>query len=195
MADRHAGENYADRDLDALLDEALASYADVEPDRSLRARILARTEGVPARRMWHIGWLVAAACSAALLLALLLYPANRATEDRAVQDHARTTTPPQPDAASAILGHTLTDSTHPHVVAAIHHPYYRTKPGSPRPHISLASAPITEEEATLLRFAQQHPEQAREVLSPPPSEPIHIDPVIIAPIQVAALSRSQSDAH
>lgn len=183
-----------DRELDAILDEALASYADAEPDPSLRARIFARTEEVPARGAWRIGWIAAAAC-VALLLALLLHPANRAIEDRAVQDRAATITPPQPPAASAKSSRTLTDSTRPHVVAATRHRYYQTKPTPPRGSNSLASAPLTEEEAALLRFAQQHPEQAREVLRPPASRPIRIDPVVIAPIQIAALSASQPDAH
>jgi 3-polyprenyl-4-hydroxybenzoate decarboxylase len=78
---------------------------------------------------------------------------------------------------------------------ATRHRYYRKEPNPPRRSIFLASAPMTEEETTLLRFAQQHPEQAREVLSPPSSGPIHIDPVVIAPVQIAALSASQPDAH
>jgi hypothetical protein len=56
-------------------------------------------------------------------------------------------------------------------------------------------SPLTAEESILLRFAQQHPEQAREVLSPPPSGPLQTDPVIIAPIQIADLSGSRPDSH
>jgi hypothetical protein len=115
--------------------------------------------------------------------------------DRAVEDHAAATAPAQPPAASAKLGRTLTDSTHPHMVPATRHRYYRKEPNASRRSISLASAPLTEEEAMLLRFAQQHPEQAREVLSPPPTGPLHTDPLTIAPIQIADLSGSPPDAH
>jgi hypothetical protein len=209
MPDSHAIHHHDDRELDALLNEALTSYVDQEPDPSLRTRIFARMdEAAPPLR--RIGWLAATACAAALLLAFLLYPANRAPQnqpvqnramaDRAVEDHAAATAPAQPPAASAKLGRTLTDSTHPHVVPATRHRYYRKEPNAPRRSISLASAPLTEEEAMLLRFAQQHPEQAREVLSPPPTGPIHsgalhTDPLIIAPIQIAALSDSLPNSH
>jgi hypothetical protein len=199
-----------DRDLDELLDSALASYADAEPDPSLRARVMARAAEAPARRTWRIAWLAATACAAAILLAFLLYPAHRAAQNRAVQGRAvqdraiedravnapaTPIAPPQPPAASARLDRTLTHSTPPHVVAAPGHRYYRTEPAPPRRSIALAPAPLTEEEAILLRFAQQHPEQARQVLSPPPSGLLHTDPVIIAPIQIADLSGSRPDAH
>ena len=194
MPDKHAVDHFDERNLDQLLDHALARYADAEPDPSLRARIMEATAGV-RHRPWRIGWLAAAACTAALLLALLLYPANRAPKNRAVQDRAAATAPPQPPAASAKVDHSLTRFAHSHVVAAIRHTYNRRNPIPPRRGISLASAPITEEETILLRFAQQHPEQAREVLGPPPSGPLQTDPVIIAPIQIADLSGSRPDSR
>jgi hypothetical protein len=189
MPDEHKSE------LDKLLDQALASYVDQEPDPALRTRILARaTEAEPSpKRLWLLA--PAAACAATILIALLLYPANRAPKNRAVQDRAAATAPPQPPAASAKVDHSLTRSAHPHVVAAIRHTYNRRKPIPPRRSISLASAPLTEEETILLRFAQQHPEQAREVLGPPPSGALQTDPVIIAPIQIADLAGSRPDSH
>jgi hypothetical protein len=195
--DRHAFDHHDDRELDALLNEALTSYVDQGPDPLLRTRIFARMDEAapPLRRMWHIGSLAAAACVVALLLAFLLHHANRAPEDRTSKAPAMASAAPPPPAASAKRDHTLTDSAHPRVVAASRHSDHSRKPIPSRRNISLASAPLTEEEITLLRFAQQHPEQAREVLSPPPSGPIHIDPVIISPIQIADLSASQPDAH
>ncbi|HEX6495427.1 MAG TPA: hypothetical protein VF018_08090 [Acidobacteriaceae bacterium] len=178
------------RDLDELLDAALASYVDEEPDPSLRARIYARAaEAAPWRtRMWLMG--TAAACATALLSAFLLHPAGRILQDRAA--HAPDMPPPL--AASAKLDHTLTPDARPHVVAATHGSHSRG-PSQRRRSISLASAPLTDEETTLLRFAQQHPEQARQVLSPPPSGAIQTDPLVIAPIQIADLAGSQPDAH
>jgi hypothetical protein len=187
-----------DRELDELLDRALASYVDAEPDPSTRARIVARIDGAtpPLRRMWLLGSVAAcvALCVAALLVALLLHPASRAPEGRSSKAPAVASAPPSAATATK-LDRTLTGSAHPPMIAATRHSYNRRKPTPPRRGISLASAPLTEEETILLRFAQQHPEQAREVLSPPAGRPIHIDPVVIAPIQVAALSASQPDAH
>jgi hypothetical protein len=178
--------------LDAMLDRALFTYTAEEPDPSLRTRILARvTAPAPSRsRIWWIG--AAATCAAALLLAFLLHPANRNLEERAVEVPAMTTAPPPPGAVAAKADRPLTHSAHPRVVATTRHVYRRT---TPRRRIFLASAPLTGEETTLLRFAQQHPEQARQVLSPPPSGLVHTEPVVIAPIQIADLSGSQPDSH
>ena len=189
-----------ERDLDELLDRALASYVDQKPDASLPTRVFARMNEVvlPRRRMWHIGSVATAACAAALLLAFLLHPANRILRDRTLEDRPASALPAAaapPPAISANLDDAFTHSATRHIVVATRHRHYQTKLTPPRGNISLTSAPLTEEEATLLRFAQQHPEQAREVLSPPAGRPIHIDPVVIAPIQVAALSASQPDAH
>jgi hypothetical protein len=188
MPDRHALDHDDDRDLDQQIDRALASYVVQEPDPALRTRVFAHAaEAVPRpRRLWLLA--PAATCAAAILLALLLHPASQAPEDRSSKASA-----PPPAAAATKLDRTLTGSAHPHLIPATRHSDNRRRP-TPRRR-SLASAPLTEEEATLLHFAQQHPEQAREVLSPPPSGPIHIDPVIIAPIQIADLSASQPDAH
>ena len=191
MPDKYSVDHYDDHKLDELLDRVLASYVEQEPDPSLRARIVARTAEAPARHPWRIAWLAATACAASLLLAFLLYPADRPQnhvfEDRVVQAPVA---PLQPHANSAKLDR----ATHPHVAPATRR-RYRKERIAPDRSITLGSAPLTEEETMLLRFAQQHPEQAREVLSPPPSGPIHIDPLNIAPIQIAALSASQTDAH
>jgi hypothetical protein len=200
MPDRHALDHYDDHELDELLDRALASYIDQEPDASLPTRVFARLNEVvsPRRRMWRIGSVAAAACAAALLLAFLLHPANRILRDRTPDDRGANAPPAAaapPPAVSANLDDALTHSATRHIVVATRHRYYQSKLTPPRGSNSLISAPLTEKEATLLRFAQQHPEQAREVLSPPPSGPIHTDPVVIAPIQIADLSASQPDAH
>jgi hypothetical protein len=200
MPDKHALDHDDDRELDELLDSALAGYVDQEPDASLPTRVFARMNEVvsPRRRMWRIGSLAAAACAAALLLAFLLHPANRILRDRTLEDRAANALPAAaapPPAVAANLNDAFTHSATRHIVAATRHRYYRKEPTLPRGSNSLVPAPLTEEEATLLHFAQQHPEQAREVLGPPPSGPIHTDPLVIAPIQIADLSASQPDAH
>jgi hypothetical protein len=197
MPDKYAVDHSDKRDLDELLDRALASYVDQEPDPSLRTRVFARINEAapPLRRMWPFGWLAAAACTAAVLFAFLLHPADRTVPNQAANAPAIASAPPQTPAASAKLDHTLTHSAHPRIVAASRRGYNNRKAAPYRPSISLGSAPLTEEEMILLRFAQQNPEQARQVLSPPPSGPLHTDPLVIAPIQIADLSGSQSDAH
>jgi hypothetical protein len=178
--------------LDAIIDQALCTYAAEEPDPALRTRILARVAApAPSRsRIWWIG--AAAGCAAALLVAFLLHPANRILEKHAVEVPAITTAPLPQGAVSAKADHALTHSTHPRAVATTRHVYRRT---TPRRRIFLTSAPLTGKEIALLRFARQHPEQAREVLSPPPSGLVHTEPVVIAPIQIADLSGSQHDSH
>ncbi len=69
------------------------------------------------------------------------------------------------------------------------------RPATARSRFFPSPSPVTAEETILLRFAQQHPEQAREVLRPPPSGPLQIDPVVIAPIQIADLSGSRPASH
>ena len=71
-------------ELDTLLDQALASYVDQEPDPALRTRILARAaEAEPSsKRLWLLA--PAAACAAAILIALLLHPAMRSPDRKSV---------------------------------------------------------------------------------------------------------------
>jgi hypothetical protein len=180
-----------DATLDAILDQALSTYAAEEPDPALRTRILARV-AAHARSRSRIWWIGAAACAAALLLAFLLHPANRTFEEHAFEVPAITIAPLPQGAVSAKADLPLTHSTHPRAVAATRHIYRRT---TPRRRIFLTSAPLTGKEIVLLRFAQQHPEQARQVLSPPPGGLVHTEPVVIAPIQIADLSGSQHDSH
>ena len=71
------------RDLDALVDEALASYTAAEPDPALRARIMAYAAEVRPRpkRLWLLA--PAAICAAALAIAFL----SQATRSEIVQEH------------------------------------------------------------------------------------------------------------
>jgi hypothetical protein len=185
MPDEHKNE------LDTLLDQALASYVDQEPDPALRTRILARAaEAEPSpKRLWLLA--PAATSAAAILLALLLHPSARSPR-------------PQPAAKPAIASVSQSPAPVPtaqrQMIRPRAAPTTRRTRRSERPAIARSRffptpSPVTAEETILLRFAQQHPEQAREVLSPPPSGPLQIDPVIIAPIQIADLSGSRPDSH
>ena len=148
--DHHSVDHYDERDLDQLLDRALVSYVDAEPDPSMRARIMARIDNAtsPTGRMWlRRIWLPGsvAACVAAVLLALLLQPANHPPEDRVSK--APTIAAAPPPAVSTHLDDTLTHSARPYIVAASRHSFDSRKPAPYRRSISLAAALLTEEEA------------------------------------------------
>jgi hypothetical protein len=51
--------------------------------------------------------------------------------------------------------------------------------------------PLTAQETILLKFAMEHPDQARQVLTAPATRPIENAPLSIAPIHIAALSETQ----
>jgi hypothetical protein len=180
------------RDIDALLDEALSSYTAAEPDPSLRARIMAHTaEAAPRqKRLWLLA--PAAACAAAFAIAFLLHtwrlhlrtPAPR-SESSTATSTASTPTPPAP------LRAVLPPITDPRPALAAHRnrrSERRTlirKPSFPSP------TPLTAQENILLKFAMEHPNQARQVLAAPDSRPIENPPLAIASIHIAALSETQ----
>lgn len=171
-----------DRDLDAILNQALASYAAEEPDPALRARIVMAAEQAapPARR---IAWAATIAlAAAALLIALLLHPA--------------TPLPKQPPAAPPIASASrpATAASPSPTLAARRHPK-STRHGDARVvHVIGHSnafptpAPLTAEEQLLLQFATEHPEQARQALAAPARGLVETAPLAIRPIRIAALS-------
>ena len=179
------------RDLDALVDEALASYTAAEPDPALRARIMAYAAEVRPRpkRLWLLA--PAAICAAALAIAFLYHPAAPAPRPGPPATASTASAPESPAPVSSLPPQT----THPHPALAAHRSRGSERPALLRNASFPSPTPLTAQETILLRFAQQHPEQAREVLSPPPSGPLQTDPVIIAPIQIADLSGSQPDSH
>jgi hypothetical protein len=185
MPDEHKNE------LDTLLDQALANYVDQEPDPALRTRILARAaEAEPSpRRLWLLA--PAAACAAAILIVLLLHPLARSPRPVPAAEPAIASGSQSPAAVPA----TPRLMVRPRAVLTSRRTRRSERPAIARSKFFPTPSPVTAEETILLRFAQQHPEQAREVLSPPPSGPLQIDPVIIAPIQIADLSGSRPDSY
>lgn len=191
MPDRYALGHDDNRDLDALLDEALASYTAAEPDPSLRARIMANAaEAKPRpRRLWLL--VPAATCAAAFLIALLLHPAMhppRPVPAAEPPTTASTASAPQsPAAVPAAPGQMI----RPRSVLAAHRTRRGERPAVLRDASFPSPAPLTAQESIVLKFAMEHPAQARQVLSSLAARPIENAPLSITPIHIAALSETQ----
>lgn len=175
-----------DRDLDQQIDRSLASYADQEPDPALRTRILARAADATPRskRLWLFA--PAAACAAAVLLAVLLHPPAHSprpvvpTAEQAIASTIELTAP-----AAAAPRQTV----RPHAVLAARPTRRSTRPAIPRTTPFPSPSPLTAEESILLNFVSTHPEQARQVLKITATDraPLDTRPLSIAPIRIAAL--------
>jgi hypothetical protein len=175
------------RDLDAVLDEALSSYTAAAPDPSLRARIMAHVAEAAPRpnRLW---WLApAAACAAALVIAFLLHPAAPTPRPEPSTATSAASAPESP-APRKVMPH---QTMHPHAALAAH----RTRRSEPPTLIRSASfptpTPLTAQENILMKFATEHPDQARSVLAAAATKPIENATLDIAPIHIAALSETQ----
>jgi hypothetical protein len=183
--------NLDNRDLDALIDEALSSYTAAEPDPSLRTRIMARAaEAAPRPR--HL-WLLApaAACAAALVIAFFLHPVSRAPRP---EPSTATNTAIAPAPALAPVRALPQQTVHRDPTLATQRTRRSERPTLVR-NIRNATfpspAPLTAQETTLLKFATEHPDQARQVLAAPASRPIESAPLAIASIYIPALSEAQ----
>lgn len=173
-----------DRDLDAILDEALSSYTAAEPNPSLRVRIMAHAaEGAPSpKRLWLFA--PAAACAAALVIVFLLHSSTPAPHPEPSPAASTASAPAPPKAV-------LPPITHPHPALAAHRTRRSERAALMRNASFPSPAPLTAQENILLKFAMEHPEQARQVLAAPAAEPIENAPLAIASIQIAALSETQ----
>ena len=178
------------RDLDALVDEALSSYTAAEPDPSLRTRIIAHAaEAAPGqKRLWLLA--PAAACAAALVIVFLLHPSTPASHPEPSTATSTASAPAPPAPVKAIV-----PMTHPHPALAAHSTRRKELPALMR-NVSFPSpTPLTAQENILLNFAMEHPDQARQVLAAPASRPIENAPLAIASIHIAALSETQQTQH
>ena len=180
-----------ERDLEELFDRAISSYADQEPEPSLRARIYACTiESAPRPiRRWLLG--TAAACAAALLFALLLPLRTSSPPPQSPAAPSIASAPESPAPVTAVARQT----THPHAVRAIHRTRRSERPTLRRSASFPSPAALTAEESILLKFAAEHPDQASRILAPPASGPVENPPVVIAPIHIAAISETQEAQH
>jgi hypothetical protein len=179
------------RDLDALVDEALSSYTTAEPDPSLRARIMMHAaEDAPSqKRLWLFA--PAAACAAALVIIFLLHPSTPAPHP----EPSPATSTASAHAPHAPVRAVPQQAIHPHPALAAQRTRRRERAALIR-NVSFPSpTPLTPQESLLLKFAMEHPNQARQVLAAPASRPIENAPLAIASIHIAALSESQQSQH
>lgn len=180
-----------DRDLDALLNEALSSYTAAEPDPSLRARIMAHAaEAAPShKRLWLFA--PAAACAAALVIAFFLRPSTDAPRPEHSTPASAASAPQSPAPMTALSPQAI----HAHPALAAHRTRRSERPAPMRADSFPSPTPLTAQESILLQFATEHPDQARQALAAPASRPIENAPLAIASIQIPALSETQETQH
>jgi hypothetical protein len=180
-----------DREFDDLLDRALASYVDEEPDASLRARILAQLDGAARRPRWMWWSGALAASAAALLIAFLLHPAAHPPSPSAGNRIAGT---PQSAALPSTAAMAVPQETvRRHAAVTVRRRNKINPPTLQRSDSFPSPTPLTAEESLLLKFATEHPAQAQQVLTITAQDraPLDTKPLSIEPIRIAALSDSQ----
>lgn len=181
-----------DEQFDRLLDDALKSYAAVEPRSGLEQRVLANLRSAPAPV--HHGWLrwaaVTAACLVVASVAVLELRKPEAPVVEVIQPTAEVQKAAAPEASAA--------------APPRHEPAVRR---SPRPAVTaratrppLAGPPSAQERA-LVAFVTLDPAGAaalaRERQGPPKPistaelsiPPIAVEPVAVAPVEVAPLEK------
>jgi hypothetical protein len=161
--------------LDHMLDDALARYSGAEPLAGLEERVLHRVRAGEITRRRPVGWAVAFALAAALLLVAIITktPRNPAPKPR---DTARAEIPvivEQPRIAS--------QHRRSRVVAR------RAPSPLPKQEQFPGPAPLTAEERALRNFVERDPAQAQQVfaqLRKRTNDPIEIQPIQIAPLRI-----------
>jgi hypothetical protein len=161
--------------LDRMLDDALARYSGAEPLAGLEERVLHRVRASDVTRRRPVGWAVAFALAAALVLVAIVVktPRNPASKPR---DVARAEIP-------AIVEPPRMASQHrrSRVVAR------RAPSPLPKQEQFPGPAPLTAEERALRNFVERDPAQAQQVfaqLRKRTNDPIEIQPIQIAPLRI-----------
>jgi hypothetical protein len=168
--------------LDGMLDNALACYSGAEPLAGLEERVLHRVHASEATRRRPIGWAVAFALAAALVLVAIVMktPRNPAPRPR---DVARAEIPATVGTAAAVEKPRITLKHRRSRIAA------RCATPVPKQQQFPAPAALTAEERALRSFVERQPAEAQRVfaqLQKRSNEPIHIEPIQIAPLQINA---------
>lgn len=168
-------ENNGRDTLDSMLDGALACYSGAEPLTGLEERVLQRVRASDVPRRRPVGWAVAFALAAALVLVAIVMKTPRyATPKRG--EIARTE-------ASAKL-------EQPRIVSkerSIRLTARRAPSSLPKQQQFPAPAPLTTEERALRSFVERDPAEAQQVfaqLRKRTNDPIEIQPIQIAPLRI-----------
>jgi len=178
-------------ELDRILDEAIKSYAAIEPPPALPARILrqAQQDPAPQHNRWKLALALTLPLAAALALAFMFVgPMSLPKPPAPVALQ-----PPTPSIETSTAQETLAAATSkPAPVPTQRHAHSMQKPRSTaRP----LPAPYSKEELALLNFVQQHPKEAAEIAeaqkkdsAPLNPQPIAISQLEIKPLTIAPLN-------
>jgi hypothetical protein len=183
MSDNH--------ELDRLIDRALATYADAEPDPFLQTKISASAREItPPPRFWALS--AAAACVACVLFALLVTHTGAPMHSLSGSDISpvarRTSAPVVVSPKHVSLG--PPGAAHP-AIRRIR----RLRPAPElAPHLAVfpSPAPLSREEEALLALTA-HPVTLRSESLPFAADfqNLSIPPISIAPIEIAELSAKE----
>ena len=169
--------------LDSMLDDALACYSSAEPLAGLEERVLHGVRASDVTRRRPIGWAVAFALAAALVLMAIVMKTPRYAVTKPGEIARRETPPVAGPAANVERPGIASQQRHSRVAA-------RRAPSSlPKQEQFPAPAPLTTEERALRSFVERDPAEAQQVfaqLRKRTNEPIEIQPIQIAPLQINA---------
>jgi hypothetical protein len=173
--------------LDRLIDEALASYADAGP--GLEERVLARVSAAQtAPRRWRLAWAVALPVAACVSLLLFVHFADNPHRAPAGQIARVVVTPPQPQPRP------ITAAPHaasPKVSAGA--TARRAMPEEPpKREVFPMPQPLSAEERALVEFATQAPEAERKAFVEAQKQ--SNEPIQMANIQIEAIHISPIEA-
>ena len=166
--------DYRDR-IDEILDEALSSYASVEPRAGLENRVLetVRAAKTDAKRLWRR---FALAASALVCIALLYWTGSASR--------------PRPQTTIAATPPDLPIQSYPRSLVLTHTVQRLTLKQTPLPQLAQfpTPSPLTPEERALMGFVAHQPKLAAEAFEDlkAQSKPIEIEAISIPPLQPAA---------
>jgi hypothetical protein len=164
-------------ELDAILDQALASYAMQEPRAGLPGRVMARVQAdgpVPQRLWWLLGF--AAVGLTCLGIAMTMWRGETRRQPVSVMP------PPMESTRNLVV------PRHPEVVRPMTRVHARKH--LPRRNSFPSPSPLTPEERALIVFVQQAPEAARHLAQP--DKPVEIQAINIRPLHIDGLQTEET---
>lgn len=180
-------------DLDLILEDAVKSYAAVEPSSELVGRILRQAQHDFPSRHGMAAWAVMSALSIATALVLAILSVTRFALPEPPPELASRLVPPVAAVATAIRG--LPNTSAPQFKAARRGriPVRAYKYELLAARFAPKPLPYSTEELAMLAFVQQHPKEAAEISQvrrddAASEKPISIAPLQIKPLTIAALN-------